>query len=169
MPRPERPPYLPEVPLPSWPRLPDFVPAASTETQVNAAAVSDIPHAGMTSEAAAAAAVPALSQESAVPPAAAVEKDTRVVVRGRIATAPQYGTTPKGQARAFFHLAEHLDPETTTYHRVRLFGERVDKFRPALVRGSEVEVVGYAHPYEVTDAQGQTKRTTYINAIAIRK
>lgn len=96
------------------------------------------------------------------------EKDPRVTVRGRVATAPDLRKTQKGQPVLLFRLAEHPDDETTVYRRVRLFGKTIDRFREVLQTGAEVEVIGYEHEYYVAGRDGTPVRSTIINAVAVR-
>lgn len=108
----------------------------------------------------------ALGQDG--PEAPAAHERERVVISGRIGRPPVVGTTPKGQPKLTFQVAEHPTPDDTVWHHVVAFGGRAEQLRGTLRGGEPVEVVGYRHERVVRGRDGQPKTVAEIYATAVR-
>ena len=100
--------------------------------------------------------------------AAAAPERERVVVSGRVGKPPVSGTTPKGQPKLTFQVAEHPEPDQTVWHHIVAFAKRAEQLRGTLRGGEPVEVVGYRHERTVTGRDGRVRTVAEIYATAVR-
>jgi single-stranded DNA-binding protein len=69
-----------------------------------------------------------------------------------------------------FPLAVHHDDASTSWHTIRVFGDRAQRLQssPDLAKGQQVEVIGYDHVRQVRARGGGTRDVHEIYAVAIR-
>ncbi|MFH0521838.1 single-stranded DNA-binding protein [Streptomyces sp. M41] len=114
-------------------------------------------------------------KESAVKTEEAKEADAqRVKLVGRLGRTPTFRTTASGKLVGKFPLAVHLENGETEWHDVLSFGDRAAKLQQRaeaeeLVKGREVEVVGYLHEREYKARNGETKKAREINSVAVKR
>jgi Single-strand binding protein family len=98
------------------------------------------------------------------------EPQPRVTLFGRLGYAPRFRTTPKGTLVASFAVAMH-EENRTTWHNVRLFGEKAAKLQEkGYAKGDELEVIGYLHTRERTNSKtGETTPVEEIYAAVVRR
>jgi len=106
----------------------------------------------------------------------AQEKDqgTRVKLIGRLGRTPTFRTTASDKLVGKFPLAVHLESGETQWHDVLVFGARAEALQKRaeaqeLVKGNEVEVVGYAHEREYQAKDGTMKKAQEINSVAVKR
>ncbi|WP_405626157.1 single-stranded DNA-binding protein [Streptomyces sp. NBC_00016] len=83
----------------------------------------------------------------------------RVKLVGRLGRTPTVRETANGKLVGKFPLAVHLDDGTTRWHNILAFGERAAALKTRaeageLVKGNEIEVVGYLHEREYQGKDG---------------
>ena len=163
MSNPERHAFFPPLPDP-YPRLPDYVPDPTSQLMPDVSAHAFSPDATSPAEAA------SLPTGAAPESSAQQEREPRLTVHGRVGSAPTFRTTAKGQLLARFPLGVHPSPETTTWYSILAFGARAEKLRDAtkLVKGQEVEVMGYLHTREAMNRKGTRQTVEEIYAVAVR-
>ncbi|MFJ6384955.1 single-stranded DNA-binding protein [Kitasatospora sp. NPDC092039] len=98
----------------------------------------------------------------------------RVQVVGRLGRNPTVRETAGGKLVGKFPLAIHLENGETQWQDVLAFGERARALKKRmeegeLVKGREVEVVGYEHEREYKGRDGTTKTAREIYSVAIKK
>lgn len=114
-------------------------------------------------------------KESADNAAEAKEADAqRVKLVGRLGRTPTFRTTASGKLVGKFPLAVHLENGETEWHDILAFGDRAAALQKRaeadeLVKGREVEVVGYVHEREYTARNGETKVAREINSVAVKR
>lgn len=103
-------------------------------------------------------------------PADGQAEAARVTLRGRLGAEPRFRTTAKEKELvASFPLGVHPDAESTTWYSVVVFGERARRLEEkGLVKGQEVEVVGYLHERQGRTRGGGTKVISQVYAAAVR-
>ncbi|MFD9030116.1 single-stranded DNA-binding protein [Streptomyces sp. NPDC059567] len=108
-------------------------------------------------------------------PETAVEADRqRVKLVGRLGRTPTVRETATGKLVAKFPLAVHLDDGTTKWHDVLAFNDRAAALKKRmeageLVKGNEIEVVGYLHDREYQGRDGTTKTAQEIYSVAVKR
>ncbi|KJS54428.1 hypothetical protein VM98_19070 [Streptomyces rubellomurinus subsp. indigoferus] len=120
---------------------------------------------------------PAAAQEdeSAPPKTEAAEDERqRVQLVGRLGRTPTIRETASKKLVAKFPLAVHLENGETAWHDVLTFGERAAGLKKRieageLVKGQEVEVVGYLHEREYKGRDGTPKTAQEIYSVAIKR
>jgi len=106
------------------------------------------------------------------------EKQERVKVFGRLATEVRFKTRPNGRLIGEFVLAERIDEEQTSFHKVaafdnpqtkRLIASKLKEHVDAgeIGKGKPATVVGYRHATERTKRDGTTTTEEQIYAVAI--
>ncbi|KFF96128.1 hypothetical protein IQ62_38155 [Streptomyces scabiei] len=98
----------------------------------------------------------------------------RVKLVGRLGRTPTFRTTAAGKLVGKFPLAVHLETGETEWHDILAFGERAASLQKRaeadeLVKGREVEVVGYVHEREYKARSGETKKAREINSVAVKR
>ena len=94
----------------------------------------------------------------------------RVTLTGRIGTAIRFRTTRNGTIVATFPLAVHGEGGQTTWYTIRTFGDRAKKLQGTLLKGQEIEVVGYVHVRDKTNPKtGETRQVEEIYAAVVKK
>lgn len=98
----------------------------------------------------------------------------RVKLIGRLGRNPTFRTTTNGKVVGKFPLAVHLEDGTTKWHDVLAFGDRAAALQKRmeageLVKGNEVEVVGYEHEREYKAKDGTMKKAQEINSVAVKR
>ncbi|WP_079054015.1 single-stranded DNA-binding protein [Streptomyces graminilatus] len=98
----------------------------------------------------------------------------RVKLVGRLGRNPTFRTTAAGKLVGKFPLAVHLENGETEWHDILSFGDRAAALQrrteaDELVRGREVEVVGYVHDREYKARNGETKVAREINSVAVKR
>ncbi|MBT2451268.1 single-stranded DNA-binding protein [Streptomyces sp. ISL-43] len=98
----------------------------------------------------------------------------RVKLIGRIGRTPTVRETAGGKLIAKFPLAIHLEDGTTKWQDVLAFGDRAQALQKRaeageLVKGNEVEVVGYAHTREYKGRDGTPKTAQEIYSVAVKR
>ncbi|MFD3472883.1 single-stranded DNA-binding protein [Streptomyces sp. NPDC058682] len=113
--------------------------------------------------------------ESAEPSSEAKEAEgQRVKLVGRLGRNPTFRTTASGKLVGKFPLAVHLETGETQWHDILAFGDRAASLQKRveadeLVKGREVEVVGYVHEREYKARSGETKLAREINSVAVKR
>ncbi|MGA5823422.1 single-stranded DNA-binding protein [Kitasatospora sp. NPDC094028] len=112
--------------------------------------------------------------DTAAPQADNEEEPERVKVTGRLGRNPTIRETAGGKLVAKFPLALHNDDGTTTWRDVLAFGDRAAALKKRveageLVKGKEVDVVGYLHEREYQGRDGTAKTAQEIYSVAITK
>ncbi|WP_184932108.1 single-stranded DNA-binding protein [Streptomyces nymphaeiformis] len=114
-------------------------------------------------------------REPAADDAEAKEADgQRVKLVGRLGRNPTFRTTASGKLVGKFPLAVHLENGETQWHDILAFGDRAATLQKRaeadeLVKGREVEVVGYVHEREYKARNGETKVAREINSVAVKR
>ncbi|MFE5295898.1 single-stranded DNA-binding protein [Streptomyces sp. NPDC056632] len=114
-------------------------------------------------------------KESAGNAAEVKEADAqRVKLVGRLGRNPTFRTTASGKLVGKFPLAVHLENGETEWHDILAFGDRAAALQKRaeadeLVKGREVEVVGYVHEREYKARNGETKVAREINSVAVKR
>ncbi|WP_327727122.1 single-stranded DNA-binding protein [Streptomyces sp. NBC_00487] len=98
----------------------------------------------------------------------------RVKLVGRLGRTPTFRTTAAGKLVGKFPLAVHLETGETEWHDILAFGDRAASLQKRaeadeLVKGREVEVVGYIHEREYKARSGETKKAREINSVAVKR
>ncbi|WP_328549662.1 single-stranded DNA-binding protein [Streptomyces sp. NBC_00366] len=98
----------------------------------------------------------------------------RVKLVGRLGRTPTVRETAGGKLVGKFPLAVHLDDGTTKWHNIVAFGERAAAIKTRteageLVKGNEIEVVGYLHEREYQGRDGTTKTAQEIYSVAVTR
>ncbi|MCX4956878.1 single-stranded DNA-binding protein [Streptomyces virginiae] len=98
----------------------------------------------------------------------------RVKLVGRIGRTPTVRETAGGKLVAKFPLAVHLEDGTTKWHDVLAFNDRAAAFKKRieageLVKGNEIEVVGYRHERDYQGRDGTTKTAQEIYSVAVKR
>ncbi|MGW8600790.1 single-stranded DNA-binding protein [Streptomyces sp. NPDC055893] len=98
----------------------------------------------------------------------------RVKLVGRLGRNPTFRTTASGKLVGKFPLAVHLENGETEWHDILAFGDRAAALQKRaeadeLVKGREVEVVGYVHEREYKARNGETKVAREINSVAVKR
>ncbi|WP_330286323.1 single-stranded DNA-binding protein [Streptomyces sp. NBC_00576] len=98
----------------------------------------------------------------------------RVKLVGRLGRTPTVRETAGGKLVGKFPLAVHLDDGTTKWHNIVAFGERAAALKTRteageLVKGNEIEVVGYLHEREYQGRDGTTKTAQEIYSVAVTR
>lgn len=98
----------------------------------------------------------------------------RVKLVGRLGRTPTFRTTAAGKLVGKFPLAVHLENGQTEWHDILAFGDRAASLQKRaeadeLVKGREVEVVGYAHEREYKARSGEMKKAREINSVAVKR
>lgn len=98
----------------------------------------------------------------------------RVKLVGRLGRNPTFRTTASGKLVGKFPLAVHLENGETQWHDILAFGDRAASLQKRveadeLVKGREVEVVGYVHEREYKARSGETKVAREINSVAVKR
>ncbi|MEV0177487.1 single-stranded DNA-binding protein [Streptomyces sp. NPDC050803] len=93
---------------------------------------------------------------------------------GRLGRTPTFRTTASGKLIGKFPLAVHLENGETQWHDILAFGDRAVALQERaeaeeLVKGREVEVVGYMHEREYKARNGETKKAREINSVAVKR
>jgi single-stranded DNA-binding protein len=101
------------------------------------------------------------------------KEEERVQLTGRLGRTPTFRTTPKGTFIAKFPLAVHLEDGATKWHTILAFGERAQKLEQRVtagevVKGREVEVIGYPHTSEKQSKNGKTKVVREVYAVVVK-
>jgi len=114
---------------------------------------------------------PQQEQGSKDPEAGETERQ-RVKLVGRLGRTPTVRETAGGKLVGKFPLAVHLDDGTTKWHNILAFGERAAAIKTRteageLVKGNEIEVVGYLHEREYQGRDGTTKTAQEIYSVAV--
>jgi hypothetical protein len=125
---------------------------------------------------------PAKTAEVATPQEAQGTPDTeageaerqRVKLVGRLGRTPSVRETATGKLVGKFPLAVHLEDGTTQWHNILAFGDRAAALRTRmesgeLVKGNEIEVVGYLHEREYQGRDGTTKTAQEIYSVAVKR
>ncbi|MCX4820240.1 single-stranded DNA-binding protein [Streptomyces sp. NBC_01142] len=91
----------------------------------------------------------------------------RVKLVGRLRRTPSVRENASGKLVGKFPLAVHLEDGTTQWHNILAFGERAAALKTRmeageLVKGNEIEVVGYLHAREYQGRDGMTKTVSYV-------
>ncbi|MFE9219765.1 single-stranded DNA-binding protein [Streptomyces lavendulae] len=112
--------------------------------------------------------------DQAPKPEAAEAEAERVKLVGRIGRTPTVRETAGGKLVAKFPLAVHLEDGTTTWHDVLAFNDRAVALKKRieageLVKGNEIEVVGYRHEREYQGRDGTTKTAQEIYSVAVKR
>ncbi|MGW2040301.1 single-stranded DNA-binding protein [Streptomyces virginiae] len=113
--------------------------------------------------------------ESAEPSSESKETEgQRVKLVGRLRRNPTFRTTASGKLVGKFPLAVHLENGETQWHDILAFGDRAASLRKRaeadeLVKGREVEVVGYVYEREYKARSGETKVAREINSVAVKR
>ncbi|MEU2869722.1 single-stranded DNA-binding protein [Streptomyces olivoreticuli] len=113
-------------------------------------------------------------QAEAEPEKTAEGEPERVRLIGRLGRNPTIRETAGGKLVAKFPLAIHLEDDTTRWHDVLAFGDRAQALQKRveageLVKGHEVEVVGYPHAREYTGRDGTPKTAQEIYLAAVKR
>ncbi|WP_172639338.1 single-stranded DNA-binding protein [Streptomyces tailanensis] len=98
----------------------------------------------------------------------------RVKLVGRLGRTPTFRTTAGGKLVGKFPLAVHLESGETQWHDILAYGDRAASLQKRaeaeeLVKGREVEVVGYMHEREYKARSGETKKAREINSVAVKR
>ncbi|MFJ9643227.1 single-stranded DNA-binding protein [Streptomyces sp. NPDC101206] len=98
----------------------------------------------------------------------------RVKLVGRIGRTPTIRETAGGKLVAKFPLAIHLEDGTTKWQDVLAFNDRAAALQKRLeagelVKGHEVEVVGYLHEREYQGRDGTTKTAQEVYSVAVKR
>ncbi|MGA5195673.1 single-stranded DNA-binding protein [Streptomyces exfoliatus] len=98
----------------------------------------------------------------------------RVKLVGRLGRTPTFRTTAAGKLVGKFPLAVHLENGETQWHDILAFGDRAAALQKRaeaeeLVKGREVEVVGYVHEREYKARSGEIKKAREINSVAVKR
>ncbi|GHB60574.1 hypothetical protein GCM10010347_33280 [Streptomyces cirratus] len=98
----------------------------------------------------------------------------RVKLVGRIGRTPTVRETAGGKLVAKFPLAIHLEDGTTKWQDVLAFGDRAQALQKRaeageLLKGNEVEVVGYPHIREYKGRDGTPKTAQEIYSVAVKR
>ncbi|MFI8391575.1 single-stranded DNA-binding protein [Streptomyces sp. NPDC085540] len=107
-------------------------------------------------------------------PETAEAEAERVKLVGRIGRTPTVRETSGGKLVAKFPLAVHLEDGTTKWHDVLAFNDRAAALSKRieageLVKGNEIEVVGYRHEREYQARDGTTKTAQEIYSVAVKR
>jgi len=117
----------------------------------------------------------ALQQEQGAKDTEAGEAERqRVKLVGRLGRTPTVRETAGGKLVGKFPLAVHLDDGTTKWHNIVAFGERAAALKARteageLLKGNEIEVVGYLHEREYQGKDGTTKTAQEIYSVAVKR
>ncbi|MFD6941283.1 single-stranded DNA-binding protein, partial [Streptomyces goshikiensis] len=98
----------------------------------------------------------------------------RVKLVGRIGRTPTVRETAGGKLVAKFPLAIHLEDGTTKWQDVLAFNDRAAALQNRLeagelVKGHEVEVVGYLHERQYQGRDGTTKTVQEVYSVAVKR
>ncbi|MFD7264005.1 single-stranded DNA-binding protein [Streptomyces sp. NPDC059874] len=98
----------------------------------------------------------------------------RVKLVGRIGRTPTVRETAGGKLVAKFPLAIHLEDGTTKWQDVLAFNDRAAALQQRLeagelMKGYEVEVVGYLHEREYQGRDGTTKTAQEVYSVAVKR
>lgn len=96
------------------------------------------------------------------------QRPERLTLRGRAGTEPSFRTTRNGTSIARFPLAVRDDDGETDWHTVVTFGDRAERLRGTVHRGSVVEVVGYLHERTARTRGGQPRVVQELYAAVVR-
>jgi hypothetical protein len=113
-------------------------------------------------------------EQDAKDPEAGETERQRVKLVGRLGRTPTVRETAGGKLVGKFPLAVHLDDGTTKWHNIVAFGERAAALKTRteageLVKGNEIEVVGYLHEREYQGKDGTTKTAQEIYSVAVTR
>ncbi|MFC9883124.1 single-stranded DNA-binding protein [Streptomyces libani] len=114
-------------------------------------------------------------EPSSAPDAEAGEAERqRVKLVGRLGRNPTVRETAGGKLVGKFPLAVHLEDGTTKWQDVLAFGERAAALQKRteageLIKGNEVEVVGYLHEREYQGRDGTAKTAQEIYSVAVTR
>jgi Single-strand binding protein family len=103
----------------------------------------------------------------------APKEERRVELTGRLGRTPTFRTTPRGTFIGKFPLAVHLEDEATKWHTILAFGPRAQKLEQKVtagevVKGREVEVIGYTHSREVQGKNGKTRVVREVHVAVVK-
>src|SRR5512144_98240 len=101
-------------------------------------------------------------------------KQERIQLTGRLGRVPTFRTTTSGSLVGRFPLAVHREDGHTTWHTVLAFGTRAEQLQRRLaagelIRGREVDVVGYRHVNERPGKDGKPRQVQEVYAVAVKK
>ncbi len=98
------------------------------------------------------------------------ERKERVTVAGRLGTDIRYRTTRNGTLIASFPLAIRQEDGSTTWRKVKIFGERAAKLQAgsAPTRGQYTEITGYLHHRDVANKDGTVRTVEEIYAVVVK-
>jgi primosomal replication protein N len=108
------------------------------------------------------------------PPSTTAEsEEERVQLTGRLGRTPTFRTTPRGTFIGKFPLAVHLEDGQAKWHTILAFGERAQKLEQKVtagevVKGREVEVIGYPHTREKQSKNGKTRVVREVYAAVVK-
>ncbi|MEE4595781.1 single-stranded DNA-binding protein [Streptomyces sp. DSM 41524] len=98
----------------------------------------------------------------------------RVKLVGRLGRNPTFRTSAAGKLVGKFPLAVHLENGETAWHTILAFGDRAAALQSRveadeLIKGREVEVVGYLHEREYQGRDGTQKTAQEIYSVAVKR
>ncbi|WP_327667624.1 single-stranded DNA-binding protein [Streptomyces sp. NBC_00485] len=172
-PEPEAPPVVVAAPKPPEKTRPERMPGAFPDArpmihQVQVEPTLSAPEPAKPMEEA-----PQQERDSQATEAGEAERQ-RVKLVGRLGRTPTVRETAGGKLVGKFPLAVHLDDGTTKWHNIVAFGERAAAIKTRteageLVKGNEIEVVGYLHEREYQGRDGTTKTAQEIYSVAVTR
>lgn len=99
----------------------------------------------------------------------AKEKDKRVEFQGRLGYDPRVRVRQRDNVKiATFHIAEHLDDGSTTWHKVRAFRSLADQIHGSLFKADLVIVRGYEKWLPSQRNPEKRERVIYAAVIKLR-
>jgi hypothetical protein len=163
-----------------WKRVPDTTEAPAARTTAPSS-TSDLPRHSSGHQRGSEAVVPAKEDPSKTPETghtartatAEAKEEERVQLTGRLGRTPTFRTTANGTFIAKFPLAVHLEDGQTKWHTILAFGPRAQKLEQKVtagevVKGREVEVIGYTHSREVQGKHGKTRVVREVHVAAVK-
>jgi hypothetical protein len=103
-------------------------------------------------------------------PQAEREQQEWVTLAGQLGTDVRYRTTRNGTLIASFPLAIRQEDGSTTWRKVKIFGERAAKLQAgsAPARGQYTEITGYFHRRDVANKDGTVRTVEEIYAVVVK-
>jgi len=98
------------------------------------------------------------------------EKQPRVKFTGRLGAAPHFEQSQKSGLIARFHVAENIEEDQVTWHRVYSTGERAQRIQDAqLDKGTKVKVDGYRQTRDIKRKDGTMEKQEVVFAVHVKK
>lgn len=89
---------------------------------------------------------------------------------GRLGAAPHFEQSQKSGLIARFHVAENIEEDQVTWHRVYSTGERAQRIQDAqLDKGTKVKVDGYRQTRDIKRKDGTMEKQEVVFAVHVKK